>query len=258
MAVTALKHDPETVREQVGDTEWQARVDLAAIYRLVAKHGMTDLTATHISARIPGTEDQFLLNPYGVLFDQITASSLVKIDVDGQILLDNGYSVNAAGFCIHSAVHMARHDVDCVAHTHTPIGMAISAVPGGLLPMSQKSMRFYKRVAYHPFEGIANDLDERERLIADLGDKDVLILDNHGFLVCGKTIRQAWTRLYNLEKATKAQMAAQATGARIRMPSPELCDHVYGQFQSGDSAYRQDGWESQLRLLDRLDPSFRQ
>jgi len=255
MAVTALK-TPSKVRDLVSPEEWQARVDLAAFYRLVARHGMTDLNATHVSVRVPGTHDQFLLNPYGPMFSKITASSLVKIDVDGNVILGD-FPINAAGFCIHSAVHMARHDVDCVAHTHTRAGMAISALPQGIEFFSQKSMRFYNKIAYHDFEGIALDLDERERLIRDLGENDALILRNHGLLVCGRSVRHAWTLLYNLEKISKVQLAVAATGAAVIQPGKEACEHCHEQFAAGDRTYRQDGWESQLRLLDRIDPSFR-
>ena len=256
MAVAALSTAGSPVRDRVSPEEWETRVNLAALYRLVAKHGMTDLTATHISARIPGTEDQFLLNPLGLLFSQVTASNLVKVDIDGNIL-DGDHPINAAGYTIHSAVHAARHDVDCVAHTHTPAGMAVSALPEGLLPLTQQSMRFYGRTAWHDYEGIALDLDERERLVRDLGDASVMMLRNHGVLVCGRTIRHAWVLLYRLEKVCKAQLAAMATGAKLVLPSAETCEKAYQQFEHGDRSYRQDGWESQLRLLDRDDSSWR-
>ena len=255
MTVTALAR-PQSVKDQVSPEEWQTRLDLAALYRLVAKHGFTDLTATHISARVPGTHDQFLLNPLGLLFSQVTASNLIKVDIDGNVI-SGEYPINAAGYTIHSAVHAARHDVDCVAHTHTPAGMAMSALPDGLLPMTQQSMRFYGRTAYHDYEGIALELDERERLVRDLGDNSVMMLRNHGVLVCGNTVRHAWVLLYRLEKVCKAQLAAMATGAKIRFPSKETCEKAYRQFEDGDRSYRQDGWESQLRLLDRADPSWR-
>jgi ribulose-5-phosphate 4-epimerase/fuculose-1-phosphate aldolase len=256
MAVAVLSTAGRAVRDRVSPEEWETRVDLAALYRLVAKHGLTDLTATHISARIPGTEDQFLLNPLGLLFSQVTASNLVKVDIEGNIL-DGEYPINAAGYTIHSAVHAARHDVDCVAHTHTPAGMAVAALPEGLLPLTQQSMRFYRRTAYHDYEGIALDLDERERLVRDLGDKSVMMLRNHGVLVCGRSIRHAWVLLYRLEKVCKAQLAAMATGAKLVFPSAETCEKAYQQFEEGDRSYRQDGWESQLRLLDRDDSSWR-
>jgi ribulose-5-phosphate 4-epimerase/fuculose-1-phosphate aldolase len=260
MAVTALKAPEKSIRDQVSPEEWEARVDLAAFYRLVALHDMTDLNATHVSVRVPGTHDQFLLNPYGPMFSKITASSLVKVDVEGNVILGD-YAINAAGFCIHSAVHMARHDVDCVAHTHTRAGMAISALPQGIEFFTQKSMRFYGSMAYHDFEGIALDLDERERLIRDLGNAKGLILRNHGLLVAGRSVRQAWQLLYNLEKICKVQLAVAATGSPVIQPTVEACEHAAGQFAAGEmidgKGYRQDGWESQLRLLDRVDSSFR-
>jgi ribulose-5-phosphate 4-epimerase/fuculose-1-phosphate aldolase len=257
MAVAALSANGKSVRDLVSPEEWETRVNLAALYRLVDKHGMTDLTATHISARIPGSHDQFLLNPHGLLFSQVTASNLVKIDVDGNLLMESEYPVNAAGFTIHSAVHMARHDIDCVAHTHTVAGMAISALPQGLMPFCQQAMRFHKRTSYHDFEGIADDLEERERLVRDMGDTSVMLLRNHGHLVCGRTIRHAWVLLYRLEKVSKAQLAALATGAKLLMPSDAMAEHASRQFDDGDRTYRQDGWESQLRLLDRVDSSYR-
>lgn len=257
MTAAALRNTP-SVEDQVSAEEWALRLDLAALYRLAAKHGMTDLTYTHFSARIPDGEDTFLLNPYGLRFEQVTASSLVKIDMDGNILLDNGHSVNAAGFTIHSAVHMARHDLAVAAHTHTPAGMAVSALPDGLLPLTQKSMRYYGRTAYHGFEGVALDLDERERIIADFGEQNhTMMLQNHGIMVCAPTVRLCWTRLYTLEKTMQAQLLAMGSGAPLRLPPQEACEKVAGQWDKGDSSYRQDGWESQLRLLDRADPSWK-
>jgi ribulose-5-phosphate 4-epimerase/fuculose-1-phosphate aldolase len=258
MSATTALRNAVSVKDQVSEEEWALRLDLAALYRLAAKHGMTDLTYTHFSARIPGDDDVFLLNPYGLRFDQVTASSLVKIDVDGEILLDNGFGVNAAGFTIHSAVHMARHDLQVAAHTHTPAGMAISALQDGLMPLTQKSMRYYGRTAYHGFEGPALDLDERERIIADFGtDKHTMILQNHGIMVCASSVRLAWTRLYTLEKTMQAQLLAMASGAKLRTPPKEACEKVAAQWDKGDDSYRQDGWESQLRLLDRADPTWK-
>lgn len=256
MTATELKNS--SVKDQVSAEEWALRLDLAAMYRLSAKHGMTDLTFTHFSARIPGEEDQFLLNPYGLRFEQITASSLVKVDMDGQILLDNGHGVNAAGFTIHSAVHMARHDLACAVHTHTPAGMAVSVLPQGLMALTQKSMRYYDRTAYHDYEGVALDLDERDRLIADFGETHhTMMLRNHGVLVGASSVRLAWTRLYTLEKTMQAQLLAMASGAKLREPPAEACAKVAAQWDKGDDSYRQDGWESQLRLLDRADPTWR-
>jgi ribulose-5-phosphate 4-epimerase/fuculose-1-phosphate aldolase len=255
MAGTAPNGKP--IKDQVSPEEWQTRVDLAAFYRLVAKHGMDDLVGTHISARVPGHPDQFLLNPYGQLFNQITASSLVKVDVEGNTVLDSGYPVNAAGFTIHSAVLMGRSDVNSVAHTHTVPGMAISATDAGVLPLNQNAMRFYTKVGYHDYEGPATDLDERERLQRDLADKDVLVLRNHGLLVASPSVREAWTMLYGLEKVCKVQLMVQATGEALIVPSENLARHCHEQMQRSRANHkRTDGWESQLRLLDRDDPSY--
>src|ERR1700757_2300535 len=177
----------KSVREQVSPEEWQTRVDLAACYRLVAMYGYTEGVANHISCRVPGHHDQFLINPYGMLYEEMNASCLIKVDVDGNTLFNQtDYNVNVAGFVIPSAIHMARHDVDCVAHTHTPAGMAVSAMECGLLPLTQTSMRFVP-IGYHDFEGIADDLGERERLVRDLGEHEAMVLRNHGLLVCGRT-----------------------------------------------------------------------
>ena len=254
MAGTAPNGKP--IKDQVSAEEWQTRVELAAFYRLVAKHGMDDLVGTHISARVPGHPDQFLLNPYGQLFNQITASSLVKVDVEGNTVLDSGYPVNAAGFTIHSAVLMGRADVNSVAHTHTIAGMALSATESGVLPLTQNSARFYKRVGTHDYEGPATDLDERQRLQRDLGDKDALVLRNHGLLVASPSVRQAWSALYNLEKVCKVQLMAQATGEELIMPPESIMQHCYEQMQRSSNSQRRDGWESQLRLLDRDDASY--
>lgn len=260
MAVAAVASAGRTVRDQVSDAEWQTRVDLAMFYRLVARHGWDDLVGTHISTKVPGEEGAFLLNPYGLMFDEITASSLVKLDMDGNVLLDSGWPVNAAGFTIHSACQGARADSFCVAHTHTVGGMAVSALSEGLLPLHQKAMRFYKRTSYHAYEGIADDLQEREHLIRDLGTNDTMILENHGLLVCGPTVRATWAMLYNLEKCCSIQLAAQASGDELIMPSENLAESTYQQFSgflnkpgAGDKL---DGWDSFTRMLTKEDPSF--
>jgi ribulose-5-phosphate 4-epimerase/fuculose-1-phosphate aldolase len=249
-----------SIEAQVSPEEWQTRIELAAFYRLIPKHGMDDLVGTHISARVPGHPDQFLINPYGVLFDEITASSLIKVNMEGDVLSDGPWPVNAAGFTIHSAVLSGRPDVMCTAHTHTIAGMAVSSVEGGLTPLTQKHMRFYKNLASHPYEGIADDADECARLQRDLAGHDAMLLENHGLLTCGPTIRAAWALLYNLEKCCQTQLAVEATGAELVVPSEELCDRTRGMFQrmlakpgAGD---RLDAWESSLRLLAREDDSF--
>jgi ribulose-5-phosphate 4-epimerase/fuculose-1-phosphate aldolase len=236
--------------------ERQMRVDLAACYRLIAHYDMDDLFATHISARVPGPEEHFLLNPYGLLYTQITASNLVKVDLDGNIVGDTEYSINPAGFVIHSAVHLARPDAKCVLHTHTVAGMAIASLEEGLLPLTQKSMRFYNRIGYHDYEGVADDLDERTRIVASLGRHNALILRNHGLLTCGKTVAQAFLLMRNLEKSCKAQIAAMSTGGTLIKLSPNLMEHAANQFEGGVDG-RANGWPSLLAMLDGIDPSYR-
>lgn len=212
--------DIGSVKDRVSPAEWEARVDLAACYRLVALWDMTDMIANHISVRVPGEPEHFLINAYGLLYEEITASSLIKIDLDGNIVAkpDFDYGVNRAGFVIHSAIHRARHDAACVIHTHTPAGMAVSSMKCGFLPMTQTAMRF-ARVAYHDFEGVVVDLDEQKRLVENLGDADLMVLRNHGLLVVGPTIPQAFSNIYRAEFACKAQVLAVSTGADLVMPS---------------------------------------
>jgi ribulose-5-phosphate 4-epimerase/fuculose-1-phosphate aldolase len=247
-----------TRKKKISEAEWQTRVDLAAAYRLCAHHGMTDGVLTHISARVPGKEEHFLLNPYGMLFDEVTASSLVKIDLDGNVVEEGEYGVNQAGFVIHSAVHSARPDVQCVLHTHTVAGIAVSSQADGLLPIAQTSMRFYNRVAYHDFEGISLDVDERSRLIADLGDKHAMILRNHGLLVAGRTVAEAWSLIFSLEKACAIQLAAQTSGAKLNPVSPKTCEHTAQQMWRSNEPGGKLAWPAYLRLLDKLDPSYKQ
>ena len=246
----------------VSAAEWQVRCDLAALYRLVAHHRWTDFIYTHLSARLPGPEHHFLINKYGVNFHEMRASDLVKIDVDGNIVeQDRGLSsrdVNAAGFCIHSAVHMARHDLMCVVHTHTAAGIAVSAQKDGLLPLSQHACKFYNRIAYHGYEGIALDLDERERLVNDLGQHKAMILRNHGLLVGGTSIPEAFLNIYMLERACAAQVDALSGGREIILPPPEVCQHTSDQFASHehDEHYAMV-WNAALRLIEDGKPDYR-
>jgi ribulose-5-phosphate 4-epimerase/fuculose-1-phosphate aldolase len=233
----------------VCDAERQVREDLAAAYRLVALCGMDDSIYTHISARVPGTDDQFLINPYGWLFRDITASSLVKIDLDGHIVEPNGNDVNPAGFTIHSAVHAARHDAACVLHTHTVAGVAVSSLAGGLQPCNQWSLQFYNRVAYHAFEGIALDLAERDRLVTDLGPTmRALILRNHGLVTLGRTVAEAFILMHNLERACKVQLAIQASGQPVHPVPHEVAERTALQYESG----------SNKRLPGQPDPNARE
>jgi ribulose-5-phosphate 4-epimerase/fuculose-1-phosphate aldolase len=241
----------------MSEAEWQMRIDLAACYRLVALYEMDDMFSTHISARVPGAEEHFLLNPYGVLFEQVTASNLVKIDLDGNILQDTPHSINSAGFVIHSAVHAARPDAKCVLHTHTVAGMAIASLKEGLLPLTQKSMRYYNRIGYHDYEGVADDLDENARLVRDLGPHNALILRNHGLLTCGATVARAFFLMKNLEKSCQTQLAAMASGGKLIKLSSNLAEYAAGQVErrlDGEAK----GWQSLLKKLDKIDPSYRE
>src|SRR6478752_6568728 len=250
----------KSVREQVSPEEWQTRVDLAACYRLTAIYGMTEMIANHISFRVPGSDNHFLINTYGMLYEEIDASSLIKIDLAGNIILNSSdYGINAAGFVIHSAIHMARHDVECVAHTHTPAGMAVSAMECGLLPLAQTSMRFL-HIAYHDFEGIADNVDERERLVRDLGDHEAMILRNHGLLVVGRTVPAAFNVLFRLERACEVQVMALSCNTKLIYPPQSILEDTYQRMQPkpGQSARNGDlAWPALLRKLDRADPSYR-
>lgn len=246
----------------VSEEEWQIRCDLAALYRLVAHHRWTDFIYTHLSARLPGPEHHFLINPFGVLFHEMRASDLVKVDLDGNVV-DVGEAqsrrVNAAGFTIHSAIHMARPDLMCVVHTHTQAGIAVSAQQDGLLPISQHALKFYGRLAYHGYEGIALDLDERERLVRDLGPTHkAMILRNHGLLVGGTSIAEAFQMIYMLERACAAQISAQAGGGELILPPEEVCRHTSDQFHGmeNDDHYSWM-WQSALRLIENDRPDYR-
>ncbi len=240
------------------DAEWQARVDLAACYRLIAHFDMDDLFATHISLKVPGSAEHFLINPYGVVFSEITASALVKVDLDGNIVQDTEHVINPAGFVIHSAIHAARPDAKCVLHTHTVAGMAVATLKDGLLPMHQKATRYYKRVAYHDFEGKAQDLGERQRLVRDLGDKNYLVLRNHGLLVCAPTVSRAFKEMYTMEKACKTQIQIMSTNAPCEQISENLLEFTAQQFahDAAPSESRPDGWPSLKKMLDRINPGY--
>ncbi|PJK28878.1 class II aldolase/adducin family protein [Minwuia thermotolerans] len=245
----------KSVRDKVSDAEWEVRVDLAAFYRLVAHYGWDDLTATHISARVPG-EDAFLLNPHGLFFDEITASSLVKVDYDNNVLLDGGYPINQAGFTIHSAVLSGRPDVTCAAHTHTRAGMAVSAMKDGLLPLAQTALRFHNRLSYHDYEGVALDHSERERLIGHLGKNKAMILRNHGLLTCGESVSETFNLLFYLEKSCQLQVDCLGSGRELHLPDEETCEFTAQQFDKFSPLGKRD-WPGLLRKLDRIDPGFR-
>lgn len=248
----------QTIRDQVSAEEWQARVDLAAAYRLVALHGWDDLIFTHISARVPGANHHFLLNPYGMMFEEVTASSLVKIALDGTKVMDSSYAINPAGFTIHSAVHAARADALCVMHLHTDYGIAVSAQKEGLLPISQQAMFPLASLAYHDYEGLALNEEEKPRLVADLGEKKYLMLRNHGLLTLGQTVAEAFLSMYILERACRIQILAQSGRGELHLVAAPIIDLTAKQLSAvtvGQGA--QLAWPGLLRKLDRIDPSYR-
>ena len=243
---------------KVSEEEWKIRVDLAAAYRLVAHHGWDDLVFTHLSARIPGPEHHFLLNPYNLMFEEVTASSLVKVNMDGMPVEPTPFITNPAGFTIHSAIHMAREDAQAVIHLHTPHGQAVSAHGEGLMPLTQTAMLIRDEVAYHEYEGVAVDLDERERIIADLGPKCAMLLRNHGTLTVGETVGEAFVRMYFLERACQAQILALSAGEGNLNAPPQGASEVTAQqgkvglkLAAGALA-----WPALLRKCYRLDPAF--
>ncbi|HJU14834.1 MAG TPA: class II aldolase/adducin family protein [Stellaceae bacterium] len=250
-----------TARPQhIAPEEWKVRVDLAACYRLIAHFGWDDLILTHNSARVPGRDDQFLINPMGLMFNEITASNLLKIDLDGRLVEPSEYEPIRAGFVIHSAIYMGRADVQCVIHTHTEADIAVGALEEGLLPLSQWAMRFYNRLGYHDYEGVSLDLDERERLQQSIGNHPVLVLRNHGLLATGRNVAEAFSLTYHFERSAEAQLkiqAAAAAGAHIVMPSPETCERQAALFAGNEPRLQgQREWPALLRLLDRIDPGY--
>ncbi len=258
--MNATAHDIPSLRDKVSPEEWAVRVDLAACYRLVAHYGWEDLVFTHLTARVPSTEDQFLINPYGMFFDEITASSLVKIDVHGNTIQDSPYPVNPAGFVIHSAIHAARHDAKCVLHTHTLNGVAVSAQRAGLLPISQHSISVLASLGYHDFEGPALRDDEKPRLVADLGDRTSLILRNHGLLTVGETVADAFVAMYYLETSCAIQVRAQSGGGELIPVPKDIIETTYAQVMTAGRSRGSRSmlvWPGLLRRLDRRDPSYR-
>jgi ribulose-5-phosphate 4-epimerase/fuculose-1-phosphate aldolase len=250
--------DIPSVKDHVSPEEWQLRVDLAAAYRLVALYGWSDLIFTHISARLPGPDHHFLINPYGLMFDEITASSLVKVDQDCNKLMDSPFPVNPAGFTIHSAVHAAREDAGCVMHTHTRAGVGVSAQTRGLLPISQQSTFVLASLAYHDYEGVAFREEEKPRLQADLGQCNYLMLRNHGLLTVGHSIAGAFLNMYVFESACQIQLAAQSGGAELTEVDPQILQGVAHamKVQTGGigAAFI---WPSLIRKLDRVDTSYK-
>lgn len=255
MSQTALSD----VRSLVSPEEWALRVDLAACYRLVALYGWSDLVFTHISARIPGPEHHFLINPYGLMFDEITASSLVKVDQHCNKLLDSPHPVNPAGFTIHSCIHALREDAGCVLHTHTRAGVAVSAQQHGILPISQQSTFVLASLGYHDYEGVALREDEQPRLQRDLGQANYLVLRNHGLLTVGRGVAEAFLAMYTFENTCRIQIDALSGGSALTSINPSILDgmaQVYAQVTKGMGA--QIAWPALLRKLDRTDPSYKE
>ena len=241
-----------SIRGEVSAEEWQTRVDLAACYRLVDRYGMTDMIYNHITARVPGSDDHVLINLYGLTYKEITASSLVKITLDGDIVWkpDTDYGINKSGYVIHGCIHRAREDVACVIHTHTRAGMAVASMKCGLLPLTQTSIRFVGHIGYHDYEGPATDLDERERLVRDLGPHDAMILRSHGLLTCGATIQQAFNTMYQLEMSCRAQVDAMAARTDLLVPSEQILARTAHLYQPGTRRpYGVLEWPAMLRLL---------
>jgi ribulose-5-phosphate 4-epimerase/fuculose-1-phosphate aldolase len=252
----------KSMKDQCSAQEWKTRVDLAACYRLVAHYEMADMMANHISARVPDEDNAFLINAYGMMYEEITASSLIKIDVDGNVLSrpdfgDLQYGINKAGYVIHSAVHRADHSIACVIHTHTWAGMAVSALECGLLPITQTAMRFLK-IGYHDYEGVVLDEREQASLLRDLGKSEALILRNHGLLTVGKTIGEAFNWMHRLDLACRSQLAAMACGVKLREVPPQVLGETHENYQPHKRRpYGVMEWPALLRKLDRMDPSFR-
>ncbi|MGB3290466.1 MAG: class II aldolase/adducin family protein [Burkholderiaceae bacterium] len=251
-----------SMQSKCSPEEWQARVDLAACYRLVELYGMADMIANHISMRVPGKEEAFLINPYGMLYEEITASSLLKIDLEGNILSspDFGelkYGVNRAGYVIHSAIHEARPDVACIIHTHSWASMAVSALECGLLPITQTAMRFLK-IGYHDYVGVVLKDDEKASLVRDLGQGEALILRNHGALVAGRSVGEAFNWMHRLELACRSQVAAMSCNTPLRAVEPKVLEETWNNYQPGTRRpYGVMEWPALLRKLDRLDPSYK-
>ncbi len=266
MANPALK-DVSSQPTPFTAAEWQVRVDLAAFYRLSAIYGWDDLIYTHISARVPGPDHHFLINPYGLTFDEITASSLVKVDLDGNIIGENEYGINYAGYVIHSAIHAARDDAHFVAHFHSPDGMAVSAHAEGILPLNQRALALIPRISYHDYEGVALNLDERERLVADIGDTKIMLLRNHGTLALGAHVGEAWSNIYQLESACTAQVRTLSIGRDNVLIAPkEAQEEVARQIaefakprgiaHAGKRSHYDLVWEAMLRKVERHLPGY--
>ena len=257
-AATVTPIKTPSLKDHIEEREWETRVDLAAAYRLVHRYGWaTTLIYNHISARVPGAEDHILLNPLGLRYNEVTASNLVKIDLEGTILDDTPYEINNAGYVIHSAIHASRDDVQCVIHTHTEDGMALSSLNEGLMFINQDTFMFWDNIGYHPFEGIADNLEERQRMVANLGDAYALVLRNHGLLTAGRTVGEAFVFMFFLEKAASSQLKMMASGGTVITPAREVCEYTASQFDVPNKAQGAREWPALLRSLDDTDPDYR-
>jgi ribulose-5-phosphate 4-epimerase/fuculose-1-phosphate aldolase len=253
-----IQQSVTSVRDQVAPGEWQQRVTLAAAYRLVARFGWDDLVFTHLSARVPGRDHHFLINPYGMTFDEITASSLVKVDLDGKKVMDSPYEINPAGFTIHSAIHASREDANCVLHVHSVNGTAVSAQKDGVLPISQQSIFVLSSLAYHDYEGVALREDEKPRLVRHLGDKNFFMLRNHGLITVADNVPDAFLFMYVFEAACMIQVRAQTGGGELIPIDPHIIATAQQQAAAvTESAGGGLAWPALLRKLDRIDPSYR-
>ncbi|NCF48521.1 MAG: class II aldolase/adducin family protein [Bacteroidetes bacterium] len=249
---------PVISRNDVSSSEWAARVDLAACYRLIEHFGMSDLVYTHITLRVPDNPDLFLINPFGVLFGDVTASNLVTVNLSGEVVHPAGARVNPAGFIVHSAIHLKGDDAHCVLHTHSRAGMAVAALDRGLMMLNQKAMQFYNRVGYHEFEGMALAMDERERLYQDLNGHQAMILSHHGLLTVGTDCAEAFSLMYALELSCQVQMEVLASGQPYREPSAEICEHTAKQLNGFPVPPSEREWPGLLALLNRVNPGFDQ
>src|SRR5688572_10323206 len=258
-SVTRIR--PNRAPKGIGTAEWEARCELAAAFRVAARLGWTDFLTTHFSLRVPGTQDEFLINPYGMFFEEITASSLIKIDTEGNKLSDSPYEANRAGFVIHSAIHMNSHDAHCVMHCHTSAGVGVATQRQGLLPITQMALTIWGQVRYHDFEGIADNEDERQRIVEDLGDGSILILRNHGTLTVGSSVAEAFERMTRIERACHFQLAALSGGAEPNPIPQEVVDYTAQQGRTSSVNPRNTGgnllWSALKRRLDREDPGYR-
>src|SRR6266702_8713940 len=255
MAVTAMQ------ATRMSEAEWQTRVDLAACYRLVDQFGWSDLINTRITARVPGPQDHFLINAFGMLYDEITASSLVKVDVDGNKVERSDAELNSGGFAIPSTIHRARPDIDCVIHTHTIAGCAVSMQKAGLLPLNQHALQVIGDVAYHDYEGTGRSEDERARFLADFGDKHIMVLRNHGLFIIGRTIAEAFIATYRMERACAMQLAFQQSGAELNPLSDAVVSAGYARSRAGAARGHDPNtldWPALARKPDRLDPSYKE